>query len=81
MLSERIKENWPGSTQIRLFENENGTSGLKELQHRVNVFLARHMDNLKVLEIKLTATEPALGVKHYTVMVIYEVKGEIQEEE
>ena len=63
----------PGATQIKLFVNENGTPDLEEIQHRVNVFLAMRKDDIKVLDIKLTATEPATGTKNWMIMVIYEV--------
>lgn len=74
-LSTEIKNTeLPGATQIELFVNEDGTSDLKELQHRVNVFMSQRKEQIKVLDVKLTATESNLGEKHYTVMVIYEVK-------
>lgn len=67
--------NWPGATQIKIFENE---AGLSDLEHRVNVYLALNEKSIKVLDVKLTATEPTLGEKHYTAMVVYEVKGEVK---
>lgn len=63
----------PGAKQIKLFVNENGISDLEEIQHRVNVFLALRKDDMKVLDIKLTATESATGTKNWMIMVIYEV--------